>query len=225
MIGIISDVHGNYAALSAVIAALDRMKADAIVCLGDVAGYYAQINECCDLVKERVDLVVQGNHDWYLTSGEECPRSDSANRCLAYQRKVITGSNLEWLATLVPSGVYQQLNLVHGGWRDPLDEYLELHPDYFSNLSGAFFASGHTHLPVLWRKEGKHYCNPGSVGQPRDGDPRAAFATFDGHRFALHRVSYDIGQTQKMMQEAGFSDYFYNNLDKGVGIGGLKNCR
>lgn len=220
MIGIISDIHGNYPALMAVFRELDRLGASDIVCLGDIAGYYAQINECCDLVRERAKLVLQGNHDEYLVSGSGCPRSNSANRCLEHQREVITSENLRWLSTHKAYGTYGPLNLVHGGWNDPLDEYLKFSPDYFSDLSGTFFASGHTHVQGCWESEGKRYCNPGSVGQPRDGDPRAAFATFDGKDFSLHRVAYDIHLTQQAMQAAGFPEYFYINLAAGTRIGG-----
>jgi len=109
---------------------------------------------------------------------------------------------------------------VHGGWKDPLDEYIKLSSGYFSDLPGKFFASGHTHVPVIWEEQGKQYCNPGSVGQPRDGNPQAAFATFDDEHFLLHRVPYDIKKAQQAMHEAGFPDYYYVNLADGTRIGG-----
>lgn len=220
MIGIISDIHGNYAALAAVLSRLETMNVSEIVCLGDIGGYYCQINECCEEIQSRKIFSLMGNHDWYLSSGESCPRSASANACLEYQRSVISDSNKRWLASLSPRAQIGDLSLVHGGWNDPLDEYLIPSPDYFSRIDGLLFASGHTHVPCIWKSEGKAYCNPGSVGQPRDGNPKASFAILKDEHFSLHRVEYDFGLVQDEMKKAGFEPYFYENLAIGARIGG-----
>lgn len=220
MIGIISDIHGNHAALQAVLSRLDGMGVREIICLGDVAGYYSQINECCDTLRERGIYTLLGNHDYYLASGEACPRSNSANRCLEYQRRVVTPANLAWLGGLPKSSEKCGISIAHAGWNDHLEEYLAPSEDYFASLPGRLFASGHTHVPCIFSGGGKTYCNPGSVGQPRDGNPDASFATWDGSVFSLHRVAYDISTTQRHMAAAGFSDYFYSNLDAGTQIGG-----
>ena len=220
MIGIISDVHGNYSALCSVLERLDALGASQVICLGDTAGYYCQVNLCCDALRERNVFSVMGNHDWYLAKAQRCPRSNSANACLDYQASVISPQNLAWLQSLDMQSLQHGVSIVHGGWNDPLDEYLSPSQAYFDALPGCHFASGHTHVQYQWQGEGKHYCNPGSVGQPRDGDPRAAFATWDGQAFALHRVEYDIAQVQQAMAVAGFDAYFYENLDKGTQIGG-----
>lgn len=221
MIGIISDIHGNYAALSAVLAALDAAEIETILCLGDVMGYYPEVNECCSTLRQRNIHTLLGNHDWYITTGASCPRSDSANRCLDYQRRIIERDHLDWLKTLSPAAIFESLHLAHGGWRDALDEYVRPSENYFRGLEGNFFVSGHTHVPCLWRKDGMSYCNPGAVGQPRDGDPRASYALWDGRVFALHRVEYDISATQAAMRKAGFPAYFYENLNTGARIGGM----
>ncbi|MEI8344924.1 MAG: metallophosphoesterase family protein [Candidatus Omnitrophota bacterium] len=220
MIGIISDIHGNHAALLAVLAQLDRMGASEIFCLGDVGGYYSQINECCNALRSRGIFSLMGNHDRCLVAGETCPRSNSANTCLNHQRRVITPDNLNWLTSFPSRSVIHGIQMVHGGWQDPFDEYVTPSTDYFSAIPGSFFASGHTHRPCLWSGIGKTYCNPGSVGQPRDGDSRAAFATWDDFSFSLHRVRYDILQTQREMATAGFEPYYYENLDQGAPIQG-----
>ncbi|MEG0860214.1 MAG: metallophosphoesterase family protein [Pseudomonas sp.] len=220
MIGIISDIHGNYSALRTVLAKLDELGVAQIICLGDTAGYYSQINECCEALRERQVFSVMGNHDWYLARHERCPRSNSANVCLDYQLSVITAPNLAWLDSLAERSVQHGVNIVHGGWNDALDEYLRPSQAYFAGLPGNYFASGHTHVQHLWEGGDKAYCNPGSVGQPRDGDPRAGFATWDGQAFCLHRVEYEIGETQQAMMKAGFTPYFYENLDNGTQIGG-----
>lgn len=221
MIGIISDIHGNYSALLTVLEELKKLGTKTIVCLGDVAGYYAQINECCEALRSAEVHMLMGNHDWYLTSGEGCPRSNSANRCLDYQREIVTDENLQWLSQHKSMAMIGDISFVHGGWHDPLDEYVKPSSYYFQDVPGKYFSSGHTHIPILWEDVGKKYCNPGAVGQPRDGDPRASFAVFREGIFVLHRAPYDIRSTQDAMKAAGFSEYFYENLSKGTRLGGL----
>ncbi|MDD0976763.1 metallophosphoesterase family protein [Pseudomonas fontis] len=220
MIGIISDIHGNYSALSAVLERLDELNVSQVICLGDTAGYYCQINECCDALRERNIFSLMGNHDWYLSSNTPCPRSNSANACLDYQKGTISPTNAAWLASLPARASQHGIEMVHGGWNDPIEEYLRPSDEYFAALPGTHFASGHTHVPVIWEGQGKTYCNPGSVGQPRDGDPRAAFATWDGEHFTLHRIAYDIERVQAAMNQAGFTAYFSDNLPLGAQIGG-----
>ncbi len=215
-LGLISDIHGNYEALKAVLGELDRRGVDEILCLGDVVGYYPQINECCEELRARKVSSLMGNHDWYLCGGGFCPRSQSVNDCLAYQRQLITAENLNWLGGLRTHARVGDLKLVHGGWCDPLDEYLtEPSEEYFTRVVGSIFASGHTHMQALHRWKGKTYCNPGSVGQPRDGDPRAAFAIFDGE-FHLLRVAYEMEPVFGLMATLGFSDYYYGCLKTGA---------
>lgn len=220
-IALISDIHGNYPALEAVFTQLDTMQIDHTICLGDIVGYYSFVNECCEALRTRNVHCLLGNHDWYLASGMGCPRSDSANRCIEYQRTVITPDNLAWLAALKPAALLYGINMVHGGWHDPLEEYVTPSASYFSHMEGQLFASGHTHVPCVLNLHNKIYCNPGSVGQPRDGNPKASFAVFDDQNtFQLHRVDYDICATQAAMAKAGFDAYFYNNLTSGTRIGG-----
>ncbi len=220
MIGLISDIHGNIAALTAVFEQLKAMNVSTVVCLGDTAGYYNRINECCTMLRDRDVMAIMGNHDRYLTTDAVCPRSQSATRCLQHQAGIIAPDHLQWLRSLPSSAVVAaKVNVVHGGWNDPLEEYMWPSPDYFSGLQGSCFASGHTHIPVVWTDGEKSYCNPGSVGQPRDGDPRASFAVWDGGSFAVHRVEYDVAATQRSMSEAGFESYYFENLSRGLRIG------
>ena len=215
-IGIISDIHGNYEALKSVLIQLDKLNISEIYCLGDVVGYYTQVNECCNELRERKIPSLIGNHDWYLISGGFCPRSKSVNDCLIYQRKVITQTNIDWLKTFNIQKIIGNLHMVHGGWSDPIDEYLfEPSEDYFSKISGIDFVSGHTHIQSLHKFNNKTYCNPGSVGMPRDNDPRAAFAIYDGE-FTLHRVEYDFKKVFNLMDQAGFNDYYYGGLKTGA---------
>lgn len=216
MIGLISDIHGNYEALRVVLNELDRKSIDEVYCLGDVVGYYSQINECCDELRRRNISSLMGNHDWYMAGGGFCPRSKSVNDCLAYQRKVITKENLNWVRSFAIEKRLGKLQMVHGGWADPIDEYLtDPSPEYFARVEGEIFSSGHTHIQSLIKfKNNKVFCNPGSVGMPRDNDPRAAFATYDGE-FRLHRIEYDMQPVFDLMEKAGFNEYYYGCLKTG----------
>jgi putative phosphoesterase len=214
--GFISDIHGNYEALVAVLSELDKLSIPRVYCAGDIVGYYPQINECCKELRSRKIPSVMGNHDWYMVGGGFCPRSRSVNDCLDYQRGVIEKDNLDWLSTLPVQIRIGAIQMVHGGWADPIDEYLEPDPEYFEKLLGEVFVSGHTHCQSVQQFGNKIYCNPGSVGQPRDGDPRAAFAVYDGKAFELHRVEYNMQKVFDLMEAAGFNDYYYGGLKTGA---------
>ena len=138
-LGFISDIHGNYEALKSVLSYMDQLNISEIYSLGDVAGYYTQINECCNELIERRIPNIMGNHDWYLTNNEECPDTSFANECLDYQRGVITKKNLLWLKSSHIKGSFGGIQMVHGGWNDPIDEYLRKPTaEYFSNIPGIF---------------------------------------------------------------------------------------
>lgn len=214
-IALISDIHGNYEALKAVLSSIDKMQISEIFCLGDVVGYYSQVNECCDELRNRSVKCVMGNHDWYLVANSFCPRSRSVNNCLSYQKKIITQENKYWLSLFPSIRIEFGISMVHGSWTNPIDDYFEPNSDYFSKIEGTFFASGHSHIQRLDKYGNKIYCNPGSVGQPRDNDNRAAFATFDGAKFELFRVEYDINKVGRLMEKAGFNGYYYGCLKTG----------
>lgn len=221
-IGIFSDIHGNYPALRAVMEALKRHRCEALICLGDICGYYPFVNECIDYLRQSDTICLKGNHDSYLLGESSCPRSTTVNECIAYQQKVITPDNLEWLATLSPQHQADNLLAVHGGLNDPLDEYVtsfDFDRAAREHPSIKVFLSGHTHIPLLQSKGDLLYCNPGSVGQPRDYDPRAAYAVMEDGRIELHRTTYPIAATAEAMAQAGFTDYYYRNLFHGCRIG------
>jgi len=212
----ISDIHGNYEALKSVLSELDTLGISRVYCAGDIVGYYSQINECCNELRLRGIPSVMGNHDWYMAGGGFCPRSQSVNDCLSYQRGVIEQDNLDWLKNLPVQIQIGTIQMVHGGWTDPIDEYLNPTQEYFEKMAGNVFVSGHTHVQTLQKYETKTYCNPGSVGQPRDGDPRAAFAVYGDNNFELHRVEYDMQKVFAQMEAAGFNDYYYGGLKTGA---------
>jgi len=220
MIALISDIHGNWAALEKVLAKIDSLDVKQIINLGDTAGYYSFINECCEALRERAAFSLLGNHDHYLIQGLPCERSRSATHCLEHQQQVITEENLAWLTALPTSASIFGINCVHGGWLNHLEEYFNPKAGYFNFSDDTLFASGHTHVPIVWSDGGKQYCNPGSVGQPRDGDPRASFAIFDDKHFHIIRVEYDSTPTKNAMRDLGFPNTYWTNLDTGSRIGG-----
>ena len=114
--------------------------------------------------------------------------------------------------------------MVHAGWIDPLEEYIvDPQESYFRDRPGTIFLSAHTHVPLVRTFQDKLYANPGSVGQPRDGDRRASFAVLDGRQIRIERVAYDMEATARAMRDAGFSSYYYSNLFTGTRIG-AKSC-
>jgi putative phosphoesterase len=220
VIALVADIHGNWPALQAVLGELDAAGCCAVVSLGDVAGYYPQLNECARELERRSVVNVLGNHDHYFLTGEDCPRSRSATTCLRHQRQVATSASRAYLARSKPFVRLHGIAMVHGGWNDPLDEYLiEAGEEHFEGLPGRIFASGHTHVPVVKRWGDRTYVNPGSVGQPRDGDPRAAYALVESDRVELRRVPYDVDAAAAAAKAAGLPERFYRNLYVGRAIG------
>ena len=220
MIAVVSDIHGNLPALQAVVSAAWSLGCNRIISLGDVAGYYAQPGECIDLLKAHNAINIMGNHDKYLASGTNCPRSKAVSEITNYQRGIVSSEQVLWLSksvsTLTEDGNY----FAHGGWQDPLDQYLYKVSAKHIPPGAINLFTGHTHVQALIEFGQQKYCNPGSVGQPRDGDPRAAFAVLCGNDIHLHRIEYDIDQTACAMKAAGLPPRYYENLYIGAQIGG-----
>lgn len=221
MIAILSDVHANFAALKAVLDDAKLQGCDQYICLGDVAGYHTDINQCIEALSEIPELVlIRGNHDQYLISGGGCPRSRHVTLTLQYQRGIIKNKNLQWLTQSLPNYSTEQTYYTHGGPRDNLEQYLYSVSDTVFPKDILRLVVGHTHVQTELVFGNKTFCNPGSVGQPRDGDPRAAYAILADGKFILRRVHYDIEQTQERMSAAGFPTYSYANLSIGAQVGG-----
>jgi predicted phosphodiesterase len=222
MIAIISDIHGNYPALTSALEEIDRLGITEVISLGDIAGYYPMINECIDELRRRNIVNLMGNHDDYLCSNVEITRSKSASELLEYQRKVISKDNLEWLSQSTEFYNKGDVSMVHGGWNHPTEEYLyNISDRYFEDLKFKYFFCGHSHVQKLIKmKSGKNFCNPGSIGQPRDGDPRAAFAVLKTGKVELKRIEYDIDRIANAMKSLGFPGSYFQNLYEGKRIGG-----
>ncbi len=239
---IVSDIHANLVALDTVLAAAGSF--DRVWCLGDVVGYGPEPNACVDKLRSFDRVCLAGNHDWAVLDKLDLEEFNPDARSAAiWTRDQLTPGNLEWLRSLpervpVQAGAF---TLVHGSPRYPIWEYV-LTPAV-ARLNFRYFDSpvclvGHTHVPVLYRYiEEEHQVtaeslpegspimvgseramiNPGSVGQPRDGDSRAAYALLDldAMTFTHYRVKYDIKATQAKMEQAGLPQRLITRLSYG----------
>lgn len=238
---IISDLHSNLPATRAVLDDIDRQNPDAIMCLGDLTGYGASPNEVVDILRERNIPSVMGNHD-AAASGKEEPwffRS-AAKRAIQWQNSAIRPDNRAWLAQLPEQIEFAGCCLaVHGspGNRDDyiidwLDAVRAMEHLNDKERRVCFF--GHSHRVALFNTNGltvenpktqrytvdqrsRFLINPGAVGQPRDGDPRAAYAMFDidAGTIEFRRVEYDISEAQQHILAAGLPPALASRLEKG----------
>ncbi len=239
---VVSDIHSNLVALQTVLEQAGQV--DQVWCLGDVVGYGPAPNECVETLRRFTLKIVAGNHDRGVTGQLDLDDFTSdAHRAALWTRKVLTLYNFQWLEQLPDYETLTDMDvmLVHGSPRMPIWEYILSSAVAAENMyrfetSLCFF--GHTHIPVLYAQEGngpgaiairlpekqavllngKELVNPGSVGQPRDRDPRAAFAVFDsnGRTLTHHRVPYDIARTQAAMREARLPPRLIQRLDYGM---------
>jgi len=241
--GIISDIHSNLTALERVLEFLKRSKVDRYLCLGDIVGYGARPNECCQLVRELDVVAVRGNHDeamWY-------PAKDkwfipAARSCIAWTREVLTSDNRDFLATLPRVVSVDNIEICHGSLTDP-DAYID-HPLIAAasiaimRYQICFF--GHTHcaewfvqheaggLPARYDASGgssfaietncKYMVNPGAVGQPRDHNSQASCAIYDTKQqvIRIERIEYDVEMAQRQIIEAGLPEQMASRLVLGV---------
>ena len=237
---IISDIHANLTALDAVLN--DARQIDAVWCLGDLVGYGPDPNECVERVQQLQNLVcLIGNHDAAVSGDIEIATfNNEARLAVIWTQSVIEPAHLEFLRALSPQTVIDSVSLAHGSPRQPIWEYLlDTHTAFqnFDHFDTPFCFVGHSHLPVVFQMQAEKRTadlsipqinsslnmipraiyNPGSVGQPRDRDPRAAYAIFDSMRqtWNYHRVSYDIQSVQDRMQSANLPQRHIQRLSAG----------
>ena len=216
-LAVISDVHANLEAFESVLA---EAKGLDILCLGDLVDYGANPNEVVELVRRRGIKSVMGNHDWAALNGDTSMFNARAAMSSVWTRAHLTNQNLEFIRTLVPEFRTElegtAAYFTHGSPDDRLWEYVDprTHSDlfgfYLSKLKVGLIGLGHTHVPYVWEERGKVVFNPGSVGQPRDGDPKASFAVLraDGQevRVEIRRVPYDVRKAASKIREAGLPE-------------------
>jgi putative phosphoesterase len=221
--GVISDVHANLEALQAVFAPLEGMD---VYCLGDLVDYGANPNEVIDAVRESGVKSIVGNHDFAVLNGDTSLFNPRAAMSSKWTAQRLTASSLEYLRGLPlelrmrVGGV--EIYLTHGSPEDRLWEYVDprIHSDlfgyYLDKTRSRLMGLGHTHIPYVWEERGRLVFNPGSVGQPRDGDRRAAYAivSVEGDKAAvkLQRVEYDIESAASKIRSAGLPESFAARL-------------
>ena len=222
---VISDIHSNFEALEAV---LERLPSyDELWCLGDIVGYGPEPNEVVGRLRALGPRVVlMGNHDYAVATGDTEGFSPNAERAVDWTRRVIQRSEREYLATLKPSAKFDigeiTVGLYHGSPTHPLTEYIypsmgeAVVRELVRRGGASVVLLGHTHVPMLHSFADGLLANPGSVGQPRDGDPRASFAflTINGHNLNWEtiRVDYDIDSVAKKIRESGLPGFLAERL-------------
>lgn len=240
-VGLLSDVHANLPALEAVLAALDETaRPDALWVTGDTVGYGADPSDVLALLRERGAVLVQGNHDRAVATGEGLDWfHERAAIAARLHMKWLSAEERDHLGGLPLTVSVEGFTLCHGSLRDPLWEYVTTASAAAASLAESttpFACNGHTHVPMLFVETdggvraiqpsvGASYAlgpramlNPGSVGQPRDGDPRAAYAVLDPGEgtSTFYRASYPIDEAQRRIRARGLPEMFAERLALGL---------
>lgn len=238
--GIIADIHSNLEAFRTVLQELRAV--DQIVCLGDIVGYGPDPNECVAVMQEKNIPTVAGNHDkaairemstqWF---------NENARLAVEWTSEQLTDDSIAFLKSLPLSLEFEDFQIVHGSLRNPLEEYVTSLNEAAATIelmTKPLCFIGHSHIPLYvgLTKEGvykgreladkdlvemsifrKTLINPGGVGQPRDGDPRASFGIYDSEKkeFTLHRVEYNVQMVQEKMKMAGLPQSLIDRLKFG----------
>jgi putative phosphoesterase len=213
-VALLSDVHSNVHALRAVLDDIDRVAPDEIAFLGDAVGYNAHPGECLELLRERCDALVLGNHDEAVVEGGEEWFNPAARAGVEHSREHLDTDAVSFLRSLPMQTEITDIHLVHGSPRGPTTEYVfpDTHPEALEQMvhhpsvgDVSLVAMGHTHVPFVREIDGLTALNVGSVGQPRDGDPRACWALVESEEpdVEIRRVEYDIEAAVQAVREAG----------------------
>ncbi|MDH3891361.1 MAG: metallophosphatase family protein [candidate division Zixibacteria bacterium] len=239
--GLISDIHGNVEALRAVLSDIKRHRVDSIHCLGDVVGYGADPTACLKLVLENCDTKLLGNHEYAALGLQSCDNfNDAAKTSTEWTQQTLDD---DWIAVMSDFAVDRPMDdmyLVHASPFEPSEWHYILSAtdaiNAFEHLKQRIGFFGHSHIPTILREkpeglpsiqtghdftadpEGRYLVNVGSVGQPRDNDPRASYVVFDSEELDIefHRVEYDIEAAQHKMSEANLPSTLISRLSAGI---------
>jgi diadenosine tetraphosphatase ApaH/serine/threonine PP2A family protein phosphatase len=242
-IAVITDVHANLPALEAVLEAIEAAGVEQTWCLGDVLGYGVEPDACTDLVRERCDVCLVGNHDLAVLGELDIASfSEAAAVAVEWTRANVAERTLEFLRALQPSAEHDGLGLFHASPRDPVWEYVLSSEQADAGIDAnpqRIALIGHSHVALFFTRpegdeaeargaragdgtlldlgRGSWLVNPGSVGQPRDGDPRAAWLEIDleGETACFHRVPYEIERAATAILEAGLPSRLADRLHTG----------
>lgn len=235
---LLGDVHANLEALTAVLEDSREQGVTDYICVGDVVGYNADPAECLEKIRELCCSCVRGNHDHYCSHDESLDDFHPlAANVIDWTRRQLTSDQIAYLKGLRLTHKMHGMTLVHSTLDMPekwgyVFDTLEAEAHFsYQNTSVCFY--GHTHVPVIYEKEGrvkritftsmslglgrKYFINTGSVGQPRDGDPRAAYVIYTpaARLVELRRVPYDIAATQEKIRAAGLPERLAKRLELG----------
>jgi diadenosine tetraphosphatase ApaH/serine/threonine PP2A family protein phosphatase len=242
-IGILSDIHSNVEALTETLAAVEKHRPDTLVCLGDVVGYGASPNECCERIRKACSVTLLGNHDAAVAGRMDYSfYYDAARHALDWTAGRLAAEHMGWLQGLPHAHKIDDAGFSHGNPLDPpafeyvfaMEQAYELLPD-LEKLPEVSFV-GHSHLCKAFALHGddevhevlasrftlrrgyKYVVSVGSVGQPRDCDNRAGFVMFDSDRRVVefHRVPYDIESSAQKIFDADLALNFGKRLFLGV---------
>lgn len=238
MRAIISDIHGNHEALQAVLADIREREIKEIYCLGDIVGYGPNPKECVDLVRKSCQVTLLGNHDQGALFDPEGFNAGAERAIFWTRHTLESGNSLEnerrWEFLGELPRVHRETDLlfVHGSPRNPLNEYVFPEDIYNQRKMERIFSlvekycfQGHTHIPGVFTEdlnflapeeidfqyelgEQKVLVNVGSVGQPRNGDPRSSYVILDDRRIHFRRVEYDFGVTARKIYDIPDLDNF-----------------
>ena len=236
-VGLLSDVHANLVALEAVLAALGPV--DALWVMGDTVGYGPEPSDVLALLRERGAAMVAGNHDLAAGTGEGIDLFNGyAAEAVRRHRSWLSAEERDALATLPLTREVDRFTLCHGSLRDPVWEYVTSPSQAQATLRIArtpHCCNGHTHVPAIFRSGGRSAArvaietgstyeldvasllNPGSVGQPRDGDPDASYAILDTAALTVtfQRARYDVAETQRRIRARGLPGLLADRLAVG----------
>lgn len=240
-IGIISDIHSNIEALDEVLMVMARLKIDRYVCLGDLVGYGANPSEVMDIVRPLVDFTIMGNHDAAVAGQMDYQYYyDEARDALAWTRESLSEENIEYLKSLPYFRIEEEICFVHGEPIAPerfnyvytLEQATAL-SQHYELLRNVTFV-GHSHLRRVYemsdreavelpvdnftmRADRKYVIAIGSVGQPRDYDPRAGFVVYDSgaRHVEFYRIEYNVEGAADKIIKAGLPEYFATRLYSG----------
>src|SRR3954469_150210 len=235
---IIADIHANLEAFNTVLEDIKTQNCTHVACLGDVVGYNANPKECLDMVRAMNVPVVKGNHDEYCSSENDLEGfNPHAAEAINWTRDQLTAEDRQWLRDLKYIRLVASFTLVHATldgpqrWGYVFDKLAAAASFTYQNTSVCFF--GHTHVPVAFIRDSvvrggtyskfkvepgrKYFVNVGSVGQPRDGNPKAAYVIYDLDEgsIELRRLDYDIPKAQQKILEAGLPPRLADRLSGG----------
>ncbi|HEX5450323.1 MAG TPA: metallophosphoesterase family protein [Gaiellaceae bacterium] len=240
-VAVLSDIHANLHALEAVLANIESTSPDEVWCLGDTVGYGAAPNECCARIRARADVMLCGNHDLAVIGSLDLAEfSGEAGVAARWTQTVISAEHREWLASLEPARALPGVELFHASPRDPVWDYVlseQVGRESLELTTAPLVLVGHSHVALaltqtgdgvdgglapegaeLDLSSGRWLANPGSVGQPRDGDPRAAWleVDFTAKRASFRRIAYDVEGAQAEIRAAGLPEALAGRLAYGL---------